>query len=122
MPSRGMSVGTATMTVSLSGTNLSAAYSGSGLALFYVLARGARYLAAANTTLENSLATAPPSGVANILAGALAGAQSTALGLASQAEDDASIVQYIQDNAIATLPAKSVDGTNPTDDIGLAIT
>ena len=123
MPS-GMSVGTCAMTVALSGQSLVGNYSGTAgsLALFYMQLRGATYLKTANATLASSLATAPSSGVANILAGALSGAQSTAAALATQCENDAQIVTYIQMNAIATLPAHSVDGTHPTTALELDIT
>ena len=123
MPPSGMSVGTCAMSVALSGHSLVGTYSGTAgsLALFYIQLRGARFLISSNASLASSLATASPSGVSNILAGALAGAQSTAAALASQCEDDAALVTYLQTNAFANLPADSVDGSHPASELMLTL-
>ena len=109
-----MSVGTCSLTVSLSGHTLVGTPTGDAgsLALFLVTIRGARLLTTLNATLASSIAGATGTALANILAGVLAAAQSHAQDLANQCEDDAQLVSYFQENAAATLPAKSVDGTS----------
>lgn len=119
-----MSVGTCELAVTLSGQTLVGTPSGDagGLALFLVTARGARLMATLNATLQSSIAGSTGTALQNILTGMLAAAQSHAQDLADQCEDDATLVSYLQQNAQAVLPAKSVDGIAlPAQPVDLAI-
>jgi hypothetical protein len=104
-----MSVGSASITITLSGTTLMGAYGGTGLAAFYAAARGARMVTSLNANLVAALAQAVTSGAptAAITSAALTQAQGAAANLVNQCNDDATLVTYITTNGVAHVTANA---------------